>query len=68
MARREIVPAKQEKAFQRVRNFRKEISEYKQQFVKLKGERADAVWRNPIARFRPSSNDGVILGAYRRSQ
>jgi len=42
MAKREIVPAKQEKAFQRVRNFRKEISELKQQFVKLKGERADA--------------------------
>ncbi|KAG0632947.1 hypothetical protein HOY80DRAFT_1019185 [Tuber brumale] len=42
MARREIVPAKQEKAFQRVKNFRKEISEYRQQFVKLKGEREDA--------------------------
>lgn len=41
MARREIVPAKQEKAFQRVKNFRKEMSEYRQQFEKLKSDRSD---------------------------
>lgn len=41
MARREIVPAKQEKAFQRVKNFRKEMSEYRQQFEKLKSDRSE---------------------------
>lgn len=43
MARRELVPAKQEKAFTRVKVFRKEIQEYKAQFEKLKGERSTAV-------------------------
>ncbi|KAI5844972.1 hypothetical protein DFP73DRAFT_526448 [Morchella snyderi] len=41
MARREIVPAKQEKAFQRVKNFRKEMSEFRQQFDQLKSDRAE---------------------------
>lgn len=41
MARREIVPVKQEKAFQRVKNFRKEMSEYRQQFEKLKSDRSE---------------------------
>jgi len=42
MARRELVPAKQEKAFARIKNFRKEIQEYRTQFDKLKGERSEA--------------------------
>lgn len=44
MARRELVPAKQEKAFTRVKIFRKEIQEYRAQFEKLKGEKSTAVW------------------------
>ena len=43
MARRELVPAKQEKAFTRVKLFRKEIQEYRTQFEKLKGEKSTAV-------------------------
>lgn len=43
MARRELVPAKQEKAFTRVKIFRKEIQEYRAQFEKLKGERSTVV-------------------------
>ncbi|RPB25722.1 putative v-SNARE protein Bos1 [Terfezia boudieri ATCC MYA-4762] len=42
MARREPVPAKQEKALLRVKNFRKEIQEYKTHFEKLKSDRAEA--------------------------
>ncbi|KAF8477100.1 synaptobrevin [Kalaharituber pfeilii] len=41
MARRELVPAKQEKAFSRVKNFRKEIQEYRGQFERLKSERTE---------------------------
>lgn len=51
MARRELVPAKQEKAFSRVKNFKKEIGEFRVQFEKLKGERAEVVcmagWHGP---------------------
>jgi Golgi SNAP receptor complex protein 2 len=43
MARRELIPAKKEKAEQRVKNFRKEMAEYRAQFEKLKGERQEAV-------------------------
>ncbi|KAL7266789.1 Protein transport protein bos1 [Rhizina undulata] len=42
LARREIIPAKQEKAFQRVKNFRKELADYRQQFDKLRSERSEA--------------------------
>ncbi|KAF8536668.1 synaptobrevin [Trichophaea hybrida] len=42
MARREMIPAKKEKAEQRVKTFRKEMTEYRQHFEKLKGERQDA--------------------------
>ena len=47
MVRRELVPAKQEKAFMRVKNFRKEIQEYKTRFEKLKSDRAEAVGLPP---------------------
>ena len=43
MARRELVPLKQEKAFSRVKNFKKEIQEFRTQFDRLKSERAEAV-------------------------
>ena len=43
MARRELIPTKKEKAEQRVKNFRKEMAEYRQHFEKLKGERQEAV-------------------------
>jgi len=43
MARRELIPAKKEKAEQRVKNFRKEMAEYHAHFEKLKGERQAAV-------------------------
>lgn len=43
MARRELIPAKKEKAEQRVQNFKKELSEYRAHFEKLKGDRQDSV-------------------------
>ncbi|KAK9372985.1 uncharacterized protein V1513DRAFT_404143 [Lipomyces chichibuensis] len=42
MARRELVPAKQDKAFARIRNFRSEAAEARTQFDKLKKEREEA--------------------------
>ena len=52
MARRELIPAKKEKAEQRVKNFRKEMAEYRAQFEKLKGQRQEAVGF-PLSPFRP---------------
>ncbi|TGZ83040.1 putative v-SNARE protein Bos1 [Ascodesmis nigricans] len=42
MARRELIPAKKEKAEDRVKNFRKEMAEFRTHFETLKGERAQA--------------------------
>ncbi|KAI9763344.1 MAG: protein transport protein bos1 [Geoglossum simile] len=41
MAKRELIPAKQEKAFERVKNFRSELAEFRQQFEQLKGEKEE---------------------------
>ena len=43
MAKRELIPAKQEKAKERVKNFRRELEEYRAQFNKLKRDREEAV-------------------------
>ncbi|KAH0535924.1 hypothetical protein FGG08_007167 [Glutinoglossum americanum] len=39
MAKRELIPAKQEKAFERVKNFRSELVEFRQQFERLKADK-----------------------------
>jgi len=41
MARREIIPTKQEKAMLRVKSFRKELSEFREHFEKLRSDRAE---------------------------
>jgi golgi SNAP receptor complex member 2 len=43
LSKQELIPAKQEKAFERVKNFRAELSDLRQQFDQLKKEREDAV-------------------------
>jgi Golgi SNAP receptor complex protein 2 len=43
LAKQELNPAKQEKAFERIRNFRAELHEYRSQFDGLKAARDDAV-------------------------
>jgi uncharacterized coiled-coil DUF342 family protein len=43
LSKQELIPAKQEKAFERVKNFRAELSELRQQFDELKKEREDVV-------------------------
>ncbi|KAK7206853.1 membrin [Myxozyma melibiosi] len=43
VARRELVPAKQDKAFARIRNFRSEIADARTQFEKLKREREEVL-------------------------
>lgn len=47
LSKRELIAAKQEQAFERVKNFRAELSEYRQQFDHLRRDREDAV-RRPI--------------------
>ncbi|KAF3937361.1 Membrin-11 [Dactylella cylindrospora] len=42
MAKRELIPAKQEKAYERVRNFRQQYGELKAQFDKLRRDREEA--------------------------
>ncbi|KAK7548753.1 membrin [Phyllosticta citricarpa] len=41
LAKQEMVPEKQEKAYERIKNFRNELCEYKDQFGKLKKESDD---------------------------
>ena len=43
MAKRELIPAKQEKAFERVKGFRSELVEFRQQFERLKAEKDETV-------------------------
>ncbi|KAI0016837.1 V-snare-domain-containing protein [Xylariomycetidae sp. FL0641] len=42
LARQELNPAKQEKAYDRIKNFRVELSEFRTQFDQLKAQREDA--------------------------
>ena len=43
MAKKEFVPAKQEKAHERLKNFRTELADYRQSFNLLKKDREDSV-------------------------
>ncbi|KAF9895041.1 pyruvate dehydrogenase complex dihydrolipoamide acetyltransferase component (E2) [Aspergillus nanangensis] len=42
LSKKELIPDKQEKAFERVKNFRSELGEYRQHFDRLRKEREDA--------------------------
>jgi Golgi SNAP receptor complex protein 2 len=43
LSKKELIPEKQQKAFDRVKNFRDELSDYRTQFDRLRKEREDAV-------------------------
>ncbi|KAI5286252.1 protein transport protein bos1 [Ascosphaera aggregata] len=43
LSKKEIIPAKQEKAYERVKNFRTELADYRTVLERLKREREDAV-------------------------
>lgn len=43
MSKRELIPAKQEKAYARIKSFRAELADYRAQFDNLKKEREDTV-------------------------
>ena len=43
MAKKELVPTKQEKAHERLKNFRTELADYRQSFDRLKKDREDSV-------------------------
>lgn len=42
-AKRELIPAKQEKAWERIKTFRVELADYRQYFDRLKQDREDSV-------------------------
>ena len=44
MAKKELIPAKQEKAFERIKNFRGELADYRQTLDRLKKDREDNVY------------------------
>ena len=44
MAKKELIPAKQEKAFERMKNFRGELADYRQTLDRLKRDREDNVY------------------------
>lgn len=48
LSKKELIPEKQEKAFERVKNFRSELADYRQHFDRLRKEREEAV-RIPLA-------------------
>lgn len=50
LSKKELIPAKQEKAFERVKNFRNELADYRQQFERLRKEREEAVSLSSTAR------------------
>ena len=54
MAKKELVPAKQEKAHERLKNFRTELADYRQSFDRLKRDREDSV-RLSNAFIKPST-------------
>lgn len=54
LSKKELIPDKQEKAFERVKNFRSELAEYRQLYDRLRGEREDAVCFVRLSRLRPS--------------
>ena len=43
MAKKELIPSKQEKAHERLKNFRIELADYRQRFDRLKVDREDNV-------------------------
>lgn len=43
LAKQELVPAKQEKAFERVKNFRADLTDFREQFELVKKEREETV-------------------------
>ncbi|KAI1497752.1 V-snare-domain-containing protein [Biscogniauxia marginata] len=53
LAKQELNPAKQEKAFDRIKNFRAELSEFRARFDSLKAQREDAAY---------SQNRSELLG------
>ena len=59
MAKRELIPAKQEKARERLKNFRAELSDYQETFQRLKGSYEENVQSLPIP--LPASYEGPLL-------
>ena len=47
MAKKELIPAKQEKAYERIKNFRGELADYRQTLERLKKDREDSVMLSP---------------------
>lgn len=64
LSKKELIPEKQEKAFERVKNFRGELGEYRQEFDHMRKTREDAVCSGPPSpslRARSELTNGVTL-------
>ena len=69
MAKRELIPSKQEKAYERVKNFRAELADYRGQFERMKREREQNVCPKPWAfHDRRHKLISLQLAYYRQSQ
>ncbi|KAK2745670.1 protein transport protein bos1 [Myotisia sp. PD_48] len=56
LSKKELIASKQEKAFDRVKNFRSELADYRQQFERLRGEKEEtqhAINRHELLGRRP---------------
>ncbi|KAL1972709.1 hypothetical protein VTN31DRAFT_7123 [Thermomyces dupontii] len=76
LSKRELIPEKQEKAFERVKNFRTALADYRQQFERLRKEREEAkatadrnelLGRRPHNAATPDHNAGTPENPYRDS-
>ena len=47
-AKKELVPAKKEKAYERIKTFRAELLDYRQSFERLKSDREESVRFSPL--------------------
>lgn len=61
LSKKELIPAKQEKAFERVKNFREELGDYRQRFDQLRKEREDAVRFTGFTHDFDFENGGLTL-------
>lgn len=68
MAKKELIPSKQEKAHERLKNFRIELADYRQSFDRLRKDREDSVRRSdPLLQRSNRRIDSCFLIANARS-
>lgn len=64
LSKKELIPEKQQKAFDRVKNFRNELMDYRTQFDRLRKEREDAVCSQQFFSQCTSNTDPIAAIGY----